>query len=151
MLEHIPHQYHDIALLSVAFIVALPIAFQRSQIEHNAGLRTFPIVSMVSCGFVLIAAVDLKNADAIARVMYGVITGIGFIGGGAIIKYRTNVLGTATAACIWCAGAVGVAVALRQFDIAIFLSLVSTIVLVTCARKSDSDSLSEKDTGEDKE
>ena len=56
-------------------------------------------------------------------------TGIGFIGGGAILKQDGNVSGTATAAAIWTTGAVGMCVALDRFEIAILLSVVTFLTL----------------------
>lgn len=107
--------------LAAAFALALPIAWNREGEARSAGLRTFPLVSVASCGYMLIALHALGAADAQARVMYGIITGIGFIGGGAILKNKEGVHGTATAASIWNTAAIGVAVAWSHFEIAIVL------------------------------
>jgi putative Mg2+ transporter-C (MgtC) family protein len=69
------------------------------------------------------------NPEALSRVLYGLMTGIGFIGGGAILKDGGNVSGTATAASIWNTGAVGAAVAFQRFEIAIALALVNFLIL----------------------
>ena len=61
--------------------------------------------------------------------MYGLMSGIGFIGGGAILKTDRNVSGTATAAAIWSTGAIGMAVAFHRYEIAISLSLVTFFTL----------------------
>jgi putative Mg2+ transporter-C (MgtC) family protein len=67
-----------------------------------------------------------------ARVVEGVITGMGFIGGGAILKQGAEVHGTATAAALWATGAIGVAVALGAYDVALVVCLfaVATLYLV---------------------
>lgn len=70
-----------------------------------------------------------NNLEAQSRVIYGIITGIGFIGGGAIIKSYKAVSGTATAASIWNTGAIGMAVAMNEIEIAIFLSLFNYLTL----------------------
>ena len=57
--------------------------------------------------------------------MYGIVTGIGFIGGGAIFKQSDGASGTATAAGIWNTGAIGVAVAYQNYEIAIILSILN--------------------------
>jgi putative Mg2+ transporter-C (MgtC) family protein len=71
----------------------------------------------------------LDSTDAYSRVMYGILTGIGFIGGGAILKDRGTVAGTATAASIWNTGAIGVAVAWGTFEIAMVLTLLNFLTL----------------------
>jgi putative Mg2+ transporter-C (MgtC) family protein len=71
----------------------------------------------------------LPEGDAQARVMYGIITGIGFIGGGAILKERGSVHGTATAASIWNTGAIGIAVAWNRFEIALPLAVINFLTL----------------------
>jgi putative Mg2+ transporter-C (MgtC) family protein len=114
---------HFIAL-SVAYGLALPIGWNREREERSAGLRTFPLVAVASCGFV--QAVETMMADdpaAIARVLEGVIAGIGFLGGGAILQQKHSVKGTATAASLWTTGAIGVAAGLGSFDVAVALTL----------------------------
>ena len=60
----------------------------------------------------------VSTTDAEARVLQGLITGIGFIGGGAILKSGGTVTGTATAASIWNMGLIGIAVAFDRYEIA---------------------------------
>jgi len=115
--------------LLAALVLALPIAFDRERSGHSAGIRTFPLVSVASCGYMLIALYSLPEGDPQARVMYGIITGIGFIGGGAILKDKLGVQGTATAASIWTTAAIGVAVAWKHFEIAVALSLINVVTL----------------------
>ena len=110
--------------LAVAYLLALPVAFNREQSTRSAGLRTFPLVAIAACGYVLVAFSILTTTDAEARVIQGVVTGIGFIGGGAILKSGGSVSGTATAASIWTTGLIGISVAADRFEIAILLSLI---------------------------
>ena len=114
--------------LGIAFILALPIAFNREHGSRGAGLRTFPLVTIASCAFMLVAMSVYEGSEAEARVMYGIITGIGFIGGGAIVKEAGRVGGTATAAGIWITGAIGISVAYARYEIAISLSVMSFII-----------------------
>ena len=114
--------------LGIAFLLALPIALNREQGEHGAGLRTFPLVTIASCAFMLVAMSVYQGSEAEARVMYGIITGIGFIGGGAIVKEAGRVGGTATAAGIWITGAIGISVAYSHYEIAVILSIMSFII-----------------------
>lgn len=113
-----------------SFILALPVAWEREKRTRLMGLRTFPIVAMASCGYVLIATeLFVANDEAQARVVQGLVTGMGFIGGGAILKRKGHVEGTATAASLWATGAVGMAVAYSRLDIALSVSLIVFLTL----------------------
>ena len=106
----------NLKLIIAAYLLALPIAWHREKNARSAGLRTFPLVAVGACAYVLVSRGILASAaedgfhEGIARVIYGLMTGIGFIGGGAILKNGGRVSGTATAASIWNTGAVGLAV-----------------------------------------
>src|SRR5664279_172393 len=93
---------HDFLRIVCAFVFALPIGWEREHEEHTLGIRTFPLVAMASCGFVLLGVtLDENDPAARSRIIQGLIAGIGFIGGGAILKTNAGVHGTATAASIW--------------------------------------------------
>lgn len=111
--------------VALAFAFAMPVAWERFKSDRNLGLRTFPIVAMASCGFVLIAKPTAHDPETLARILQGLLSGIGFIGGGAILKYGTNVKGLATAASVWCTGAIGAAVAYEREEIAVVLSFIT--------------------------
>lgn len=120
----------DLLKLSVAFLLTLPIAWEREQSTRIMGLRTFPLVAVASCGYVLVAiAIVGNNSDEQSRIIQGLMSGIGFIGGGAILKKGTNVRGTATAASIWTTGALGAAIGYGRYEIAILLSLLNYLTL----------------------
>ena len=123
--EIVSHFYH----LVIAYLLAIPIGWDRESRAPGAGIRTFPLVAMASCGYMLLGIYVLEPDDARARVIYGILTGIGFIGGGAILKEKGNVAGTATAASIWSTGAIGMAVAWDRFEIALTLSLMTFVTL----------------------
>ena len=119
-------------LLSVAaaYLLAMPVAWEREHNARTAGLRTFPLVAVASCGYVLLAtSVFSAEPGAVARIVQGLMTGIGFIGGGAILKHGANVRGTATAASVWNTGAIGACVAFGRYEIAIVLSLINFATL----------------------
>jgi putative Mg2+ transporter-C (MgtC) family protein len=119
-LRVVPH----VAALAFAYVLALPIGWDREHNERSAGLRTFPLVAVASCGFVQATeGITGNSPEAQARIIEGLITGIGFIGGGAIIKQAGAVQGTATAAGLWATGAVGAAVGLGSYDVAIVVTL----------------------------
>jgi len=127
--------------LLLAYTLALPIAWNRETSARTAGLRTFPLVSVATCGFMLIGFQVFDSTDAEARVMQGLITGMGFIGGGAILKDGGSVKGTATAASLWSTGAVGCAVASHRPEIAVVIALTTflTLRLLTPLKQEGSD------------
>ena len=85
--------------LGMAYLLAIVIGWNREKESQGAGLRTFPLVAIASCGFVQISEGMMDdNPEAAARVVADVITGIGFIGAGAIMKGGSEIHGTATAA-----------------------------------------------------
>lgn len=120
--------YHA-AQLGIAFVLSLPIALNREFQDNGAGLRTFPLVTIASCAFMLVGMDVYDGSDAEARIMYGIITGMGFIGGGAIFKNNEGAKGTATAAGMWNTGAIGISVAYGRYEIAIILSVVGFLIL----------------------
>lgn len=115
-----------------AIALALPIAWDRESHSRIMGLRTFPLVSLGACGYVLMgqAFIGSDSPDALARIVQGVITGIGFVGGGAILKNDDHVRGTASAASIWVTGALGAAVGFQEWVLAALLSILNFAVVV---------------------
>ena len=115
----------------IALALAIPTGWERFKHDRSAGLRTFPLVSIASCAFLL--ATGSKNLDTQARVLVGVMTGIGFIGGGSIIHDANSVHGTATAASLWNMGAVGALVAYGNYGLAVLLCVVNYLCLLLLA------------------
>ena len=121
--------------LAIAYVLAFFIGWNREREDRSAGLRTFPLVAVAACGFILgTGRLTAGEAEATARIIEGVITGIGFIGGGAILKSGGEVHGTATAASIWSTGAIGVAVGLKQYDVAVTITLFTVLTLYVLSR-----------------
>lgn len=119
-----------LAQIGIAFVLALPVAWNRELEDRSAGLRTFPLVAVAACGYMLVGLEVLTNTDAESRVLYGIISGMGFIGGGAILKSDNRVSGTATAASLWNTGAIGIAVAFHRYEVAIVLSSINFLTLL---------------------
>jgi putative Mg2+ transporter-C (MgtC) family protein len=128
-LNSLPFFPHVFAL-AVAYIFAFPIGLDREREERSAGVRTFPIVALASCGLIEgTESITADNPEATARIIEGLITGVGFIGGGAILQLKNSVRGTATAASIWSTGAIGIAVGLESYDVAFIISLFTFLTL----------------------
>jgi putative Mg2+ transporter-C (MgtC) family protein len=120
----------NLAALAIAYALAFPIGWNRERRDRSAGLRTFPLVAVAACGFIQAAEPLLTSRpEAMMRVVEGVITGMGFIGGGAILQTKNSVKGTATAASLWITGAIGVAVGLGSYGIAVVMSGVTFVTL----------------------
>lgn len=116
--------------LAIAYLLALPIGWNREREERSAGIRTFPLVAIATCGLIQAAeTLTAGSPEAMARIVEGLITGMGFIGGGAILRLKDSVKGTATAASLWVTGAIGASVGLGSYDVAIMLSLVTLVTL----------------------
>jgi putative Mg2+ transporter-C (MgtC) family protein len=119
------------AKILVAWLLAMPTGWTRERQARGVGIRTFPIVAMASCGYLLIMQTG-TGPDWLAansRVLQGLVTGIGFVGGGAILKSGLSVHGTATAASIWNTGAIGAAVAMGRYEIAIVLAVLNVFTM----------------------
>ncbi len=136
--------------LVIAFVLTLPIGWNRQKSKRSFGMRTFPLVATVTCGFMLTGISAIHSIEGKARIIQGIITGIGFIGGGAIFKEKSTVSGTASAVSIWNAGAIGVAVAFARYEIAVLLSIINFLTLAfvkelkSIAQNDDSDDSSEE-------
>jgi putative Mg2+ transporter-C (MgtC) family protein len=127
---------HDtiVLLLSIAasYLLALPIGWERkTSSEAHVGLRVFPLVSVSSCVYVILGQHLFTGPDSNEQsdVLQGLMTGIGFIGAGAIMKKEERSHGVATAAAIWTTGAIGAAVAYGYFAIPVALCLLSLFIL----------------------
>ena len=120
-------QGYEVLRLGIAYLLALPVGWHREQEAHSVGLRTFPLVAMASCGYVLLASPSDTTAQS--RIIQGLVAGIGFVGGGAILKSEGSVHGTATAASIWTTGVLGAAVAQERYLVAILLAGLNFLTL----------------------
>lgn len=110
------------------------IGYERQFKHKSAGMRTNILVCMGSCLIMVLSNLMYEqvegktNADP-ARLAAQVVSGIGFLGAGAIIKEGVNVIGLTTAACIWVVSGVGLAVGAGYYVIAIFSSVIVYLVL----------------------
>ena len=116
--------------MAAAYALAFPIGFERGEVARKTGLRTFPLVAVGACAYLLLGR-DLADSEpnADARVLQGLLGGIGFIGGGVIIKSEGGVRGLATAASLWNTGAMGAAVAYNSWTIAIVLAVLNLFTM----------------------
>jgi putative Mg2+ transporter-C (MgtC) family protein len=93
--------------LFAAFSCGVAIGFERQLRQRTAGLRTITLVASGACLFVSLGVLT-GNADGITRIASYVVSGVGFLGGGVIMRDKGAIQGINTAATLWCAAAVGV-------------------------------------------
>ena len=127
-----PLGYDDVLLrLGAAVIVGALIGIDREVRNKPAGLRTMALVALGSAVFVMTAIHD-TSVEGASRAIQGVVTGVGFLGAGSIIRGRANerVRGLTTAASIWLASAIGIACGLAFWPLVIAASGFGMLVLV---------------------
>lgn len=122
--------------LLAAMILGGAIGFQREHAGKPAGLRTHMLVAMGAALFVMGAEEAGMGSDELSRIIQGLATGIGFIGGGAILKMAEehDIKGLTTAAGIWMTAAVGVAVGLGYWGVAAMAVVFTLITLAVLVR-----------------
>jgi putative Mg2+ transporter-C (MgtC) family protein len=116
--------------LAVAFALAIPIGWNRERQRFGPGLRTYPLLAMGACAYLEIGQFAFRDhLDGQARVFQALVSGIGFIGAGAILKGRAEVHGLATAVSLWITVSVGIAASYQLFALAAVLSLTTLVAL----------------------
>jgi putative Mg2+ transporter-C (MgtC) family protein len=115
-----------------AVLLGAVVGIERERAGKPAGLRTHMLVSL-GTAVVVIACQDAgMSIDGLSRVIQGIVTGIGFIGAGTILKLneQREIQGLTTAAGLWMTAAIGVAVGLGILGVAVIGTLVTVLVLV---------------------
>lgn len=122
-----------------AILLGFAIGLEREMTNKYAGLRTNILVCVGACIFTIISIYgfpevsvtgdELGTRDT-ARVAAQVVTGIGFIGGGTVLRHGANVFGLTTAATLWVSAAIGMACGTGMYPLAILSTILTIIVLV---------------------
>ncbi|QDX82902.1 magnesium transporter MgtC [Denitratisoma sp. DHT3] len=131
--------------LAGALLLGLLVGYERSYHGRAAGMRTYGLVCMASCAITVVTGYPeywYAGAGNLfghlppdpTRVIQGIVTGIGFLGAGVIMKEGLNISGLTTAASIWAASAIGVLVGLGFYAAAILLALLSAALMMWAAR-----------------
>ena len=122
--------------LLLAALLGGVLGYEREQRGKAAGIRTHMLVAMGAALFVLVPEFDGMAVADMSRVIQGIVTGIGFLGAGAIIKHRTeeDTQGLTTAAGIWMTAAIGVACGLGREMTALLSTLLALAVLALLPR-----------------
>ena len=121
-------------LLLATFLGAL-IGVEREIKKKGAGLQTYSLVSLATCLFAIILFQFLNlfsGKDTIfnlAGLIQAVAIGLGFIGAGVIFRQSSGIVGLTTAAGLWMAGAIGIAIGAKLYFLAIFSTLLTLLIL----------------------
>jgi Uncharacterized membrane protein len=129
---------HVIIRLIAATLLGAIVGIQRERAGKPAGLRTHILVTLGTTVFVLACSGVGMSSDGLSRVIQGIVTGIGFIGAGSILKLNEEraIQGLTTAAGVWMTAAIGVAVGLGSLGVAL-LSTLFTLIILTLAGQHD--------------
>jgi putative Mg2+ transporter-C (MgtC) family protein len=117
--------------LMAATLLGAIVGFERERAGKPAGLRTHILVSVGTAVFVLACSSVGMSLDGLSRVIQGIVTGIGFIGAGSILKLseERDIRGLTTAAGVWMTAAIGVSVGLGSLGVALLSTLLAVIIL----------------------
>ena len=122
--------------IGCAFLMGALIGLERQFRQHNAGLRTNILVSLASAAFTVLSVTMTTDGGDPSRVAAQIVSGIGFLGGGLILKEGFTVRGLNTAATIWCSAACGtlsgVAMYKEGFVLVIFVLLTHCLLRPLC-------------------
>jgi putative Mg2+ transporter-C (MgtC) family protein len=120
----------DVLSLILAAVFGAVVGIERELSGKAAGLRTNILICLGAAVFTIISRYMAANQDSLTRIASGVVTGIGFLGAGAIIQDRGGVHGMTTAATIWVVAAIGMACGARYYALAILTTLIALAVLL---------------------
>lgn len=119
------------AKLLLALLLGGIVGIEREREQQNTGIRTFACICVASCLFVSISAHLLEDKSAIARMLAAIATGLGFIGAGIVFRDERNMpKGLTTAAGLWTISAVGVAIALNMFVLAVSATAITLLIFL---------------------
>src|SRR5262245_48961122 len=112
------------------------LGFEREHRHKRAGLRTHMLVAVGAALFVLVPVQAKMSAEAVSRVLQGLVVGIGFLGGGTILHLhdRPDVKGLTTAANIWLTAAIGVCVGVGLGATAVLSTALALVILEVLRR-----------------
>ncbi|MEM5871773.1 MAG: MgtC/SapB family protein [Candidatus Aenigmatarchaeota archaeon] len=125
-----PSEIEMIFKLILAAGLGLLLGYEREVHKRPAGLRTHSLVCMGSTLFTMLSISFTGDYVDASRIAAGVVTGIGFIGGGMIYKSEDRVIGLTTAAELWVLGAIGIAIGVGYYLVAITTTLIVLFILV---------------------
>ena len=110
-----PTDLELLARLALAAVLGGAVGVERELSDQPAGLRTHMLLTIGACLFTLVSAYGFDRPGDPARIAAQIVTGIGFLGGGAILRHGASIRGLTTAASIWATAALGVTVGAGRY------------------------------------
>lgn len=127
----VPTGLETIGRLVLATVLGFVIGLEREAAGQSAGERTHALVALGSAAFALLSITAFPGSDT-SRVAAGVVTGLGFLGAGTILKSGdTQVRGLTTAAGMWAVGAIGLAIGSGRYFLGLATAIVAGVVLLS--------------------
>ncbi|MHB0946015.1 MAG: MgtC/SapB family protein [Sedimentisphaerales bacterium] len=120
--------WQDVLSLAISAVLGSIIGYERHIHDKPAGLRTNALICLGSCVFTIIST-SLPGSDT-GRIAAQIVTGIGFLGAGAIIQSGGSVHGLTTAAGVWIVAAIGMACGAKMYFIALIATAVTLAILI---------------------
>ena len=141
-LQTMNFEYVLLLRIGASILFAFLLGLEREITGKFAGLRTHILVSAGACVFTLLSIYAFKmhivegisGVNDPARIAAQIITGIGFIGAGTVMRHGNNIYGITTAATLWMCAAIGMACGTGMFSVAATASIFSLIVLILVRR-----------------
>ena len=119
----------------IAAILGAIVGLEREFHHKPAGLRTNILICMGAAVFTILSKeISAGTNDSLARIAAQIVTGVGFIGAGAIIQDRGGIHGLTTAASIWLVSSIGMACGAGKYELAIFTTFCAIFVLIVIAK-----------------
>jgi putative Mg2+ transporter-C (MgtC) family protein len=125
---------HDMFAMILAVVLGAAVGAEREISGKPAGLRTNILICLGAAVFTIISKHLVAPGDSISRIAAQVVTGVGFLGAGAIIQDRGGVHGLTTAATIWLVASIGMACGARLYALAAITAGLAVLVLIGLAR-----------------
>lgn len=127
----VPTGLETIGRLVLATVLGFVIGLEREAAGQSAGERTHALVALGSAAFALLSITAFPGSDT-SRVAAGVVTGLGFLGAGTILKSGdTQVRGLTTAAGMWAVGAIGLAIGSGRYFLGLATAIIAGVVLLS--------------------
>jgi putative Mg2+ transporter-C (MgtC) family protein len=124
----------DVLSIILAVVLGVIIGLEREIRGKAAGLRTNALICLGAAVFTIISERMAGGQDSITRIAAQIVTGVGFLGAGAVIQDRGGIHGLTTAATIWLVASIGMACGARLYGLAIITTVLAIVVLLGLAQ-----------------
>lgn len=128
------HWHSDIIAILLSVVCGAAVGIERQIKRKAAGLRTNVLICLGAAVFTIISRQMAGEQDSITRIAAQIVTGVGFLGAGAIIQDRGGIHGLTTAATIWLVASIGMACGAEKYYLAITTTILAILVLLGLAR-----------------